>query len=193
MRTNTSVLMAVFIIAGACTSGDSAAENEVAEAGTIANQSASAAESTSASRQEADLEFLRMMSNHHEGLTQWSELAMRRGTTESVRADAHELHTKQMMERDSMVAMIRRDFGQEHTPAIMPQNRAQLDTLSARPTAAFDTTYYRMVIDHHNAGIRMINNFLPRMQRPQVRQMAEHMKSEQQREVAELQRKLSAG
>ena len=140
----------------------------------------------------ADHEFLGMMSDHHEGLVQMSMQAMEKATEQSTQADAHELHTKQAAERDSMVAMIQRDYQAQHQPAPMPKNVAQTDSLSQLSGSAYDRTYYRMVIDHHREGIGMIDQHLSHLTKPAVRQMAEKMKADQQREIQEFEQKMAA-
>ena len=46
------------------------------------------------------------------------------------------------------------------------------------------------VIEHHQQGIAMIDRFLPRLTRPDVRAMAERMKADQQKEIQDLQAKV---
>jgi uncharacterized protein (DUF305 family) len=47
-----------------------------------------------------------------------------------------------------------------------------------------------MVVEHHREGIQMIDQFLPRLTRADVRQMAERMRAEQQKDIARLEREL---
>ena len=185
-----ALVMALTTVTAACSPGDSYDENAAA-GDTVATQPYPGAQNRPATaQQDPDVQFLQMMSNHHQGVIEWSELAMQKGTTPTVQADAHKLHLKQQAEQDSMLAILRRDYQVQHRPVITPKNRAQLDTLSARTGAAFDTTYYRMVIDHHRMGIGMIDEFLPRMTKPAVREMAERMKREQEQEITEFRQKI---
>ena len=134
-------------------------------------------------------EFLRMMSDHHEGLIQIATAAMDKAAAQSTKEDAHKLHTKQAAERDTMMAMIQKDYQDQHTPRPPAKNQAQADSLSSLSGAEYDRTFYRLVIDHHREGIGMIDQHLSHLTNPTVRQMAEKMKADQQKEIAEFERK----
>lgn len=138
---------------------------------------------------DADHEFLRMMSDHHEGLIMMMAAATERAESAAAKADAKMLHDKQRQERDSMVAMLRTAYNDTITPMVMPGGKAMTDSLQQKSGAAYDRDMYRHIIMHHQEGIRMIDDFLPRLTRANVRQMAEKMRADQQREIQEFQRK----
>ena len=140
--------------------------------------------------QDADHEFLRMMSSHHEGLVAMGQDAMNRAVDDSVKSAAHHLHTKQAAERDTMVTMIQQMYNEQHQPMIMPKNAAQADSLRQMTGTAADRYFLQTTIAHHEEGMRMIDQFMQRFTKPQVRQMAEKMRADQQREIQELQAKL---
>jgi uncharacterized protein (DUF305 family) len=48
-----------------------------------------------------------------------------------------------------------------------------------------------MVVQHHREGIRMMDQFRPRVQAAEIRQMLDRMRSEQQREIQELEAKIA--
>lgn len=145
-----------------------------------------------AAAREGDQMFLRMMSDHHEGLVRMAARAMEGGGTQTVKDDARTLHAKQTAERDSMVAMLGAGYGERHQPMPMRLNTMQADSLAAASGPAHDRMFYRMVIDHHRQAIMMTDHLLPRMRKPEVRRMAERMRADQQREIRELQQKTGA-
>lgn len=160
----------------------------------VAMDSASIGEmpDSAAVAKDGQYDFLREMSDHHEGLVVMAEQAMSRGSTPEVQQDAHMVHTKQMAERDSMVQLISHHYREQHRPTVMPKNAAQADTLNALQGAQYDSAFYRLVIDHHRDGIGMIDRHVTHLADPQVRAMAERMRTDQEREIQEFQRK-SAG
>ena len=81
--------------------------------------------------------------------------------------------------------MLQRDFGVAHQPSIMPSNQAMADSLSQKSGADYDMTFHMNVIAHHREGIAMIDRFLPQLTNPQVRQMAERMRADQQKDIQE--------
>lgn len=137
----------------------------------------------------ADQQFLTKMSDHHEGLVTMATAAMTKASKSQTQGDAHMLHTKQAAERDSMVAMLRSQYNSSHTPMAMEKNRAQNDSLQRLTGAEYDRTFYRLVIDHHREGIAMIDSIAPRLTNGDVKQMAEKMKADQTKEIADFQRK----
>ena len=138
---------------------------------------------------DGDHEFLRMMADHHEGMIQMATAAMTKGSNPTTQADAHKLHTKQADEQKQMIAMIQSQYQETLKPMVMASNKAMNDALQAKSGADYDRTFYANVIAHHREGISMTDQILPRITKPEIRQMAEKMKADQQKEIAEFERK----
>ena len=188
MRTALTVLLAAVVCGAGCSGEGQEAANTTPDSGQVVPPAATA----SGVAQDADHEFLRMMSDHHEGLVVMGEDAMNRATDDSVRSAAHMLHTKQAADQDTMIMMITRMYSQQHVPRMMPKNAAQADTLRSRQAAEVDRYFLQTTIAHHEEGIAMIDQFMPRLAKPEVRSMAEKMRDEQQREIRNLQGKLDS-
>ena len=141
------------------------------------------------SAKDADHDFLRMMSDHHEGMIVMMNAATERATSATAKADAKMLYDKQRQERDSMVAIIKTAYNDTITPMVMPSAKTMNDSLQQKTGAAYDRDMYRHVIMHHQEGVKMVDDFLPRLKGAGVRQMAEKMRADQQREIQEFQRK----
>lgn len=175
----------------ACAPGDETSDTAPgAQSDSAAGTATTAASSSRPAARDADHEFLRMMVDHHEGLIEMASAAMTKASRSSTQGDAHQLHTKQEQDQQRMLAMIRTQYGDSMTPMIMPSNRAMIDSLAGKSGASYDTTFYRNVIAHHEEGVRMTDQHLGHLSKPDVRQMAERMKTEQQREIAEFRRKV---
>lgn len=138
-----------------------------------------------------DADFLREMLNHHQGLVLIAEEALANASDDSVRSAAENLHMKQASERDSMVAMLSSTFQQQHSPEAMAKNRAQADSVSQMSGAEADRYFLQTTIAHHREGLAMIDQHMGHLTNPQVRSMAENMRTAQQREIQELEGKLS--
>lgn len=130
--------------------------------------------------------FLRMMSDHHEGLIAMSDSALPR--TQAADADAQRIREKQQREQQEMLTMLRGTHGDSITPMIMPSNRQMIDSTSQASGTAADTVYWRQVVHHHVEGIGMTEKLLPHLT-GDVKQMAEKMLSDQKKEAEELRRK----
>lgn len=199
-RTGTALVVA--LLAAACGEGgnteggamamDSAMSHAPGDSMMGMGSMAGMSSAQEAPAQDADHEFLRMMSNHHEGLEVIAADMMTRAVDDSVRSAARNLHAKQAAEQDTMVAMIQRMYNEQHRPTIMPKNAAQADSLRQLSGAEADRYFLRTTIAHHEEAIQMIDRFMPRFTKPEVRQMAEQMRVDQQREIEELQGKLQS-
>ena len=138
---------------------------------------------------DADHEFLRKMSDHHEGMIVMLNGAPDKAASATAKADARKLVDKQGAERDSMLAMIKKDYNETHMAMAMQSAKSMVADLQQKSGAAYDRDMYGHVIMHHQEGVKMIDDFLPRFTKAPVRQMAEKMRADQQREIQEFQRK----
>ena len=196
-------LLASLALTAACAgSNDSAAGDSAAAAGQTAAAGGDTAAGTDHSNmpgmnngpaKDADHEFLRKMADHHEGMIVMLNGAPDKATSATAKADARKLIDKQGPERDSMVAMIKRDYNETHMPMAMQSAKTMAADLNQKSGAAYDRDMYGHVIMHHQEGIKMIDDFLPRLTKAPVRQMAEKMRADQQREIQEFQRKQQQG
>lgn len=130
--------------------------------------------------------FLRMMSDHHEGLIAISDSAAARA--QNAKSDAQRMKAKQEREQQEMMRMLVSTHGDSITPMIMPSNRQMLDSTLRATGAAADTVYYRQVVHHHAEGVRMSEPLMPHLT-GEVKQMAEKMTADQKREIEEFRRK----
>jgi uncharacterized protein (DUF305 family) len=189
-------------LAAACSKSDKAATDSAA--GAAATPTAATPSSTDTTKpmdhsamanmnrtpaKDADDEFLRMMSDHHEGLIQMASEAMTKASNSTAQGDAHRLHTKQADEQKKMLGMAESMYGDKVTPMVMPSNKAMMDSLQAKTGAEYDRAFYRNVIAHHQEGIKMVDDMMPKLAKPEIKQMAERMKSDQQKEIAEFEKK----
>jgi uncharacterized protein (DUF305 family) len=146
-----------------------------------------------AAARDADQEFARMMVDHHQGMIVMAQQAMERGSTDAVKNEAHQMHQKQETEQKELLAILQREYQDTHPPTVMPSNQAMADSLSAKQGADYDMAFRMHTIAHHREGIQMIDQFLPRLTRPELRSMAERMKADQQADIQKLEREMGHG
>lgn len=140
-----------------------------------------------------DRDFLRMMSEHHKGMIAMAHLTIeeKKGSA-ATQADAKKLDTAQDAELDSMVTTLEQQYKDAYDPKIMPDNQKMVDDLKPLTGAAYDRMFYHHVVQHHQQATQMIDHHLPIMKDARVKAMAERMKRDQTREIAEFQPKASA-
>ena len=196
-----ALLAAASVIAACSRGGNEIGAGDSAGASTAAATPAPAMDSAGGmagmnmgrgAAKDADQEFLRQMSDHHEGLIQMATDAMSKGSSSTVQGDAHKLHTKQQEEQRKMIDMDRASYGETITPMVMGSSQSMLADLKSKSGTDYDRTFYSDMVKHHQEGIKMIDEFLPKVTKPELKQMAEKMKSDQQKEIAEFERKAKA-
>ena len=139
---------------------------------------------------DADRDFLRMMSDHHKGMIEMAHMNKdRKGGGASV-ADAKKIDAKQDVELDQMVTMLEKTYKDPYAPKVMADNQAMADALKSKTGADYDRAFYEDVITHHGQAITMVDEYLAKAKSPAVKQMAEKIKADQAREIAEFQKKL---
>jgi uncharacterized protein (DUF305 family) len=139
-----------------------------------------------------DRDFLRMMSDHHKGLIALAHPTLEKKENLAVKGDARKMDKAQDAELKKMITMLDRQYKDTYTPSVMPDNQRMVDELNGKSGTEYSRTFLKNVIAHHKQAIKMIDDYLPKSKSPQVKSMAEKMKSDQTKEIAELQKKLGA-
>ena len=140
---------------------------------------------------DANHDFLRMMSDHHQGLIALVHPTVeRQDVSPSVRADARKFDTAQDAELDTMMTMLEKTYKDPYTPKVMPENKAMNDSTLATSGPAFDRAFRAEVIRHHQMGIRRMDQYLPKLTDAKLKTMVQRMRADQTREIAELRQQL---
>ena len=139
-----------------------------------------------------DRDFLRMMSDHHKGLIAMVHPTIDKKENLAVKSDATKMDKKQDAELEKMIAMLDQQYKDSYTPSVTPDNQRMVDELNRKSGADYSRTFLKNVIAHHQQAIKMVDDYLPTAKNAQVKSMAEKMKADQTKEIAELQKKLNA-
>lgn len=139
---------------------------------------------------DANQEFLRMMVDHHQGMLEMADIALKKAGSAAVRAEATRMRAAQRAEQQKMIGMLKAQYNDDKMPMVTPDNASMITMLSGPSGAAFDRQFREHVIMHHEEGIKMSDQLLTRLTNAEVKQMAEKMKADQTREIAELRAKL---
>lgn len=133
-------------------------------------------------------DFLRMMSDHHKALAEMAHQAVEKG--QNVKADARRLDKMQDAELDTMVTMLSQQYKDDYTPKIMPSNQGMVDSVRKLSGPALDRAFRELVIEHHQEGIKMMDEFQSKVTDPKIKAMIHRMRADQTKEIAEFRRKL---
>jgi uncharacterized protein (DUF305 family) len=132
-----------------------------------------------------DHDFLRRMSDHHHGMIQMVHATIERKDVPDVMGAAKKMDASQDAELDVMVTMLEKDFKDPYAPMLMPDAKTMGSELASLSGKDYEKKFLENTIMHHKEGIRMIDEYLPKSSNPQLKQLAEKMKTEQAAEVAE--------
>ena len=141
---------------------------------------------------DADRDFLRMMSDHHKGMILMAHMTRERKEGEAAVSDAKKMDAAQDAELDKMVTMLEKTYKDPYAPKVLPDHQAMADELKGKSGGDYDRTFYQNVIKHHGEAVKMVDDYLPKSKSPAVKQMAEKMKADQTKEIAEFQKKLAS-
>ena len=141
---------------------------------------------------DANQEFLQMMVDHHQGMVEMADTAVRKAATPRVKAEATKMRAKQREEQAKMKDMLKTQYGEDKMPMVTEGNASMITLLAGASGAAFDRQFREHVIMHHEEALKMIDQFSSRLTNSELKQMAEKMKVDQTREIAELRKELKS-
>ena len=156
------------------------------------SDSSSMASSTGASGQGSpDQQFLEKMSDHHAGLILMAHETVDHSGPLAVKDEAKKFDSEQDDELARMKNALKSEFGvPSYSPKAMPEHQAMADSLKTLSGTAYDRRFREDVIKHHQEAIAMIDQYLPQMTHADVKTMAERMRANETKEIAQLKAQL---
>lgn len=139
---------------------------------------------------DSDRDFLRMMSDHHTGMLLMTEPAIAKGVT--VKDEAQRIAKDQTAEIATMKSTLASAYSDSYEPKAMADGTKMAGEIAAASGSALDKAFYDHTIMHHQAAIKMIDDYLPKSKRADVKSMAEKMKAMQLKEIKEFEGKRAA-
>ena len=139
---------------------------------------------------DADRDFLRMMSDHHKGMIAMAHMTKERSDVGGAAADAKKIDAAQDKELDRMVTMLENDFKDAYKAKVLPDNKAMADVMKGKKGTEYERAFYENTIQHHQAAIKMVDEYLPRGKSAAIKQMAEKIKADQTKEISEFKKKI---
>jgi uncharacterized protein (DUF305 family) len=190
----TALPAALLVMLAAC------ASPVAAPAGTEAVPSATQTSGTPvAAHNEADTTFAQMMVTHHEGAIEMAGLAETDGSSGEVRELAGRIKAAQGPEIDQMRGWLQawgepapedsEMSGMDHGGMEMGglDQQAAMDELGKMDGEAFDKTFLRLMIQHHQGALTMANQEVANGENAEAVALAKTIISAQEREIAEMQ------
>ncbi len=181
--------LAAVILVG-CGKKDSQNADSASAVGGSADTTGAMAGMQNTPARDADQEFMRMMVDHHQGMIEMADTALKKAASSRVRAEATSMIAAQRAEQQRMLDMLKKQYGEDKMPMALQSDASMVTMLAGVSGAAFDRQFREHVIMHHGEAIKMVDQFLPRLRNPELKQMAEKIKADQTRQIAELRKEL---
>lgn len=196
MIAGSATLLAILAGMTGCTNGrEGRADSAVANAATTADSGIPAKADTGmagmneAPTRDADQEFLRMMVDHHQGMIAMADSAAKSGSAH-IKGDAADLSSAQKREQQWMLGTLKSGYSEDKMPMVRTSSTDMLGKLTGKTGAEFDRQFRLNVIAHHEEAIGMIDKYMPRLTRADVKKLAEKMKADQTSEIADFRKEL---
>ncbi len=140
-----------------------------------------------------DLQFIDTMVMHHQGAIDMARMAV----TKAQHAELREMAQKVITDQEREIAELRRHREQWFTgrpqamnmemPGMMDSMRGMdMNRLNAATGNSFDLMFIDMMIPHHQGAITMAREALQRAEHQELKQLAQQIIREQEREIAQM-------
>lgn len=141
-----------------------------------------------------DLKFIDTMTAHHQSALDMARLAENKAAHPELRAMASKMREAQKAEIDQMSRWRGQWFAGapsrvDHEMEGMKESMAGMDMSKLERSTGneFDHHFVDMMIKHHDGALRMANEALAKATRPEIKQLAQTIVSDQTREISQLQ------
>ena len=143
-----------------------------------------------------DVDWANLMAEHHQSAIDMAQVELSQGKDEKMKAKAQEIITKQTKEVQEL-----RDFVKSYKPSGMKHGEGDLQKSmqsmmdkmkSMEMTGDIDKDFATMMISHHEDGVTMAKMEVENGMADQLKQMAQKIITDQQKEIKEFQSWLSS-
>ena len=128
-----------------------------------------------------DQEFLHKISDHHKGMIVLAHEAIERSEPLPVKDEARSLDHRYDAALQTVETLLRVNFQDYYAAELTAEFRAKLDTLATLHGNAFVSTFRQQLRDSHQWTLRVVDEYLPRFGRPNVKAFASRMRTEEDR------------
>lgn len=145
-----------------------------------------------------DHDFATMMIEHHQGSIDMSQIQVQSGKDETIKKKAKELITKQKAEQEKLRTFVSghtpkadnthsHGDGQGHNELQQAMTKMMDQMKGMQMSGDTDKDFVMMMIPHHQSAIDMAKNELSHGKEVEIKQMAQKMIADQNKEIKEFQ------
>lgn len=158
---------------------------------------ATSAAPTAAGHNSADTTFAQMMTVHHKGAIEMSDLAPTRAASPDVKKLAETIKAAQKPEIDRMTSWLKEwkepesMEGMDMSTSMPGMSKEDMSTLTAASGTSFDRQFLTLMTQHHQGAVTMAEDELAKGDNAQAKKLAQSIIDSQTKEIAEMKDMLS--
>jgi uncharacterized protein (DUF305 family) len=132
---------------------------------------------------EIDRRFLEHLLDHYQGLEHLAERVRLSSKVSAARRDTWRFEGRDDDERRQAEQLLRDLYNERYLPMVPEEFREAAVAIPALPAEQQAHALLELVTQHHREDVARIDRILPRLQHPQVRELARHLRRDQRRDL----------
>lgn len=133
-----------------------------------------------------EVDFMKMMSDHHFLAAQMSEICLKKATHDELRDRCQSIITSQKSEIRMMQGWLSQWYGVQHDPQLPAGGQAMLNRLNTLSGKAFEREFMKMIISHHALAINMATTCLQDARHSELLNLCKKIITDQAQEIREM-------
>lgn len=154
--------------------------------GSIANDTHATGGAADVPASDADQHFLRDLADQYEGMVYLSHGVMDRIPVGPAKDHAGRLDAEYDRDRGLLTEALTSLYADRHVVAPRPADRAAADSILRLQGPELARAFEARVAENHRRALATVDEFLPRLRRPEVAKLARRIRESQRRALAEL-------
>ena len=183
-RRHLSVLLAIALVTAGCARGEARREARPDSEAPVADTSQEGGETALDRDAVATISLLRQLADRDEALIEMARLAMTRREQLQVSAEARSMLTEQRRESNRLLGLLRGEYHDTYQAKISPEDQPFLDALNGVGVGDFDRTFLETVAKHHADDMKLIDESLPTVKAPKVREVLTEIRAQRAEQAA---------
>lgn len=140
----------------------------------------------------AEAALIKTLADRDEALLEMARIAVNRREQVEVSTDAHRVLSEQRRESNRLLGTLKADYRITHRPTILETDLEAIGTLQGAGVGEFDRLFLDAVVKHHEGDIRIIDEALPKITKPQLREMVTSIRTQRAAEASDFKKRLDA-
>jgi uncharacterized protein (DUF305 family) len=134
--------------------------------------------------------LIQALADRQEALLEMARIAVNRREQVEVSGDARRMLTEQRRESNRLLGALKSEYRITHQPTIPQAELDLIGNVQGAGVGEFDRIFLDAVVKHHEGDIGIIDEALPKITKPQVREMLTAIRAQRASEAAAFKKQL---